>query len=120
MSRTYTIEVSCRCCGKILHVPPEDALDLCAKCFRGKGGDTDDPCNEHLHQATPTYRGYGSVTQQEGTEKGKDTPTPTGLVHLHLQLVKGRWSFVVRTGTRTVLCGTTRCRPVKVHEVGPE
>lgn len=48
-TRDDLIDTPCRCCGKALRVPPEDALDLCAACFTGKGGDTDDPCRVHTH-----------------------------------------------------------------------
>jgi hypothetical protein len=41
------IDTACRCCGIALRVPEEDALDLCAVCLRGKGGDTNEPCAIH-------------------------------------------------------------------------
>ena len=40
---TGKIETACRCCGLALVVPEEDALDLCGRCFKGKGGDKDGP-----------------------------------------------------------------------------
>ncbi len=42
------IDTVCRCCGRAIRVPEEDAVDLCGLCFGGKGGDTDDQCTaEH-------------------------------------------------------------------------
>ena len=41
------LNVLCRCCGKPLRVPEEDACDLCLVCYRGKRGDTDEPCRAH-------------------------------------------------------------------------
>lgn len=37
----------CRCCGTAIEVTPEDAVELCVACYRGKGGDTNDPCTAH-------------------------------------------------------------------------
>lgn len=41
------VELTCRCCGLKVMQPEEDAVDLCAACYRGKGGDTDEPCAAH-------------------------------------------------------------------------
>lgn len=48
------IHTFCRCCGLSLRVPEEDALDLCAVCLRGKGGDTNKPCSAHPGQQEGT------------------------------------------------------------------
>ena len=38
------INSACRCCGVGIQVVPEDAVDLCPACYRGKSGDTDARC----------------------------------------------------------------------------
>jgi hypothetical protein len=42
--RDDLIDGVCRCCGVPLKITPEDAVDLCLACYRGKGGDTDELC----------------------------------------------------------------------------
>lgn len=46
--REAVIDTVCRCCGKSIRIPPEDAVELCGLCFfEGKGGDTNEQCTEH-------------------------------------------------------------------------
>ena len=45
--REAVIDTVCRCCGRSIRIPPEDAVALCGLCFGGKSGDTNEQCTEH-------------------------------------------------------------------------
>lgn len=69
--RTDLIDTVCRCCDVAIRAPPEDACDLCAACYRSKGGDTNEPCMiDHCPH------GADGTTCEEGCPCGCHQPDP--------------------------------------------
>lgn len=66
------IDGRCRCCNNPIQITPEDAVELCLLCFRGKGGDTDEPCtNDHVTEDS----GWCRIRVDDGGEQSESSAT---------------------------------------------